>query len=74
MGEPQSPRASVTKEDVSNLMNISKAVSRGKPRTSTTFLAMQESLRDKQVYAQKLSTDFPIWNSLITPQCFKAFE
>ncbi|XP_019756852.1 dynein axonemal heavy chain 8 [Dendroctonus ponderosae] len=48
MGEPSSPRTSVTKEDVSNLLNISKAVSRGKPRTSTTLLAMQESLRDKQ--------------------------
>ncbi|KAL1516507.1 hypothetical protein ABEB36_000416 [Hypothenemus hampei] len=55
MGEPpqsSSPRTSV-KNDVNNLLSISKAVSKGKS-SKTTLLAMQESLRDKQVKYKEL--------------------
>lgn len=55
MSEPfqQDPHDSVNKEDVNNLMNISKAVGKTKGRVSVTALALQETLRERQVIKEK---------------------
>lgn len=51
MSEPpqQDPPDSVSKEDVNNLMNISKALlGKTKGRVSITAMALQETLRERQ--------------------------
>ncbi|XP_076264179.1 uncharacterized protein LOC143198703 [Rhynchophorus ferrugineus] len=50
MGEQGPPNSLPdTDQDLSNLVGISKTVGKTKARTSTTLLAMQESLKEKQL-------------------------
>ncbi|XP_050311595.1 dynein axonemal heavy chain 8 [Anthonomus grandis grandis] len=52
---PSSPRDS-DKGDVNALINITKAVGRGKSKASTTLLAIQETAREKQARFKEIRT------------------